>query len=123
MLEGSELTLETMFTMPKMSVCSLFYINKKVYVIFPWRKRSLFLGFVAVDVRFPGTNYIFVVDPVYWVPNNTTNTISPGAINLFSSFKNTLVEPLKKIGFIFYSSKKLSYANTIKNLDCLKIKV
>ena len=65
MLEGSELTLETMFTLPKISACSLFYINKKTYVIFPWGKRSLFLGFAAVDVRFPGTNYIYFIAPLY----------------------------------------------------------
>ena len=64
-------------------------------------------GVGSVVVRFPGKNYIFVVDPLYWVPNNTTNNISPGAINLFSSFKSTLVDSLKKM--VLFSIPARSY--------------
>ena len=49
-------------------------------------------GIRSNDFHFPGTNYIYVFLPVYWVQNDTTNNLSPGAMKVFSVFKRTLVE-------------------------------
>ena len=31
--------------------------------------------FVSVFTHFPGTNVIYVISPVYWVPNDTPNAL------------------------------------------------
>ena len=50
--------------------------------------------FEAVAERFPSTNDIAVTDPLYWVPNDTSNNLYPEFMKLFYGFKSTLVDPL-----------------------------
>ena len=38
-----------------------------------------------------------------WVPNDTTNNMSPGYMKLFSGLNKTLVEPLEYCDFIGHS--------------------
>ena len=83
---------------------------------------SFALGIVDFSVQFPGTNDIYVISPMYWVPNDTTNISSPGAMKSLSGFKSTLIEPLEYFDFIKHSRKKFSYATTVNdNMDYLKL--
>ena len=36
--------------------------------------------FGAIYIHFPAKNDICVIYPVYWVPNEKSNTLSPGAL-------------------------------------------
>ena len=72
------------------------------------------MGVGAVSVFFPGTNDIYVISLMNWVPNDTTNTMSPGEMKLLSGFNITLVEPLEYCDFIGNSRNIFSCATTVK---------
>ena len=81
-------------------------------------------GIRSNDVHFPGTNYIYVFLPVYWVPDDTTNTLSPGAMQLLYVFKSTVIETISYFDLTFHSRKKFSCVIIVKNnMDYLKLNV
>ena len=51
-------------------------------------------GVEDFSVRFPGTNYIYVIVTFYWVSNDMTNTFFLGAMRFFSVLNTTLVGTL-----------------------------
>ena len=72
-----------------------------------------------VDVHLPSKNYVYVINPMYWVPNDTSNAMSPGDIKLFSNLKSTLVEPLEHCEFTDNYSKNspvIPHSKTIWNI-------
>ena len=61
---------------------------------------------------------------MYWFPNGTANNFPPGAMQLFSGFKSTLIEPLDYFDFVDLSREKFSYATTVNNnMEYLNINV
>ena len=81
------------------------------------------MGVGAVSVRLPGTNDIYVINPVYLAPKETPNTLSSGDMKFFYVFNITHVNPLEYCDFIYHYRNNFSCATTIKCLDDLKLKL
>ena len=91
MLEGSLLALDPMITLPNMGTCSLSYKKDKIPRDPAKGEEAFALGVGSIYVRFPGTNYIYVISPIYWVPNNTSNTFFSQAMKLSTGFNSDII--------------------------------
>ena len=117
------LTLEPILTLSKMSTCLLFTKQRDICDLI-MGEQAFALGVGDFSIRFPGTNDIYVISHVYWVPNDTANNISSEAMKLFSGFRINLIEPLEYFDFIDYSRSKFSCATTVNNnMNYLKLNV
>lgn len=56
-------------------------------------------GIGVVIIKFPIHNYILPLYPVYYIPTNPQNTLSPSAIKLYNEYSNINVSTLTSITF------------------------
>ena len=88
------LDLDPIFLPPKISNNLISYKNGKMFDFSIWEE-TFSLGVESSNIRFHRKNYICVVTPVYWFPNNSYNTLSSVYMKLLSWFKIIIVKPLE----------------------------